>query len=625
MSSRESESTTESLVMKARAGDRAAFSGLVERYFGTVWAIAYARLREWQAAEDLTQEVFVLALLHINSLSDPRRFAGWLSRIAQHRAIDWIRSGNRSSQLVAMVPTAGMNDRPADGQSPEHAMEKEEQNQAVREAIFALPPEQGEIVMLHFSEGLSKKEIADRLEVHPGTIGRQLARAFKAMRGSLRPWMEEPERIRARTATLATVAVVAAMSLVERTKLIAACGGLPAIGPAAISAGAAKAGFTVFGLGGWIMASTKIAGVIVLLSGIGFIAYMVTANDGTGAAPPSPPPGVVATTSPTPPVYSGDADALRQQGWLLFQGRQYADGATLFQRAVTFDPQMGDAWSGLGWCQFMLGQSDKAEAAFDKALALQPDYASSLNGLGWVFFGRSQFDRAEGFWLKATNSSGAESGLSKMYLLEGKWDDAAKYALKVIDASDLTSADRTEAKTWLQAARNRNLPSDLRSRILPAAAQAAQSTSAQDGWAAWNRGDLVSAKKLFEQALAENPNEDAALNGLGWVLLRTGRANEAKTKFEADLKINPDNGGAMNGLAQIDRQQGRLDDAIALWEKMVQKFPGVNAATYGLASAYMSEREYDKAIPLYEQIVAANPDDAAAKAQLELAKKKAGK
>src|ERR1700722_13728595 len=103
MSDREMESTSESLVMKARAGDRAAFSELVERYFGTVWAIAYARLREWQAAEDLTQGGFVLALLHINSLSDPRRFAGWLSRIAQHRAIDWIRSGNRSSRLVAMV------------------------------------------------------------------------------------------------------------------------------------------------------------------------------------------------------------------------------------------------------------------------------------------------------------------------------------------------------------------------------------------------------------------------------------------------------------------------------------------------------------------------------------------
>jgi RNA polymerase sigma factor (sigma-70 family) len=619
MSSPEMESTSESLVMKARAGDRSAFSQLVERYFGTVWAIAYARLREWQAAEDLTQEVFVLALLHINSLSDPKRFAAWLSRIAQHRAIDWIRSGNRSSQLVAMVPMAGMNDRLAEGQSLEQAMERKEQNQAIREAIFALPPEQGEIVMLHFSEGLSKKEIADRLDVHPGTVGRQLTRAFKTMRGSLRPLMEEPERVRARTATLATVAVVAAMPLVERTKLIAACGGLPALGPAAISAGAAKAGFTVFGFGGWIMATMKIAGAMALLMGVGFLVYRATGDDGTAKAPPA----AVANLATTAPSNPDEADALRQQGWLLYQQHQSANAADKFLKATQLDPQMGDAWSGLGWSQFMLGQSDKAEASFDEAIALDPNYPASLNGLGWVFFERNQFDRAEGFWLKATNSTGAESGLCKIYLLQGKWDDAARYAQRILASNELDSGDRNEVKDMLQAARDRNLPQDFRNKISPLAQQAAQSANAKEGWAAWNRGDLVSAKKMFEQALAENPNEDAALNGLGWVLFRMGRPGEAKVKFEADLKIDPDNGGAMNGLAQVDRQQGRLKDAIAIWEKMVQKFPGVNAGTYGLAGAYMAKREYGKAIPLYEQIVAANPDDAAAKARLDEAKRKA--
>jgi RNA polymerase sigma factor (sigma-70 family) len=613
--------TTESLVTKSRAGDRTAFSELVERYFGTVWAIAYARIRQWQAAEDLTQEVFVLALLHINTLSDPKRFPGWLSQIAQHRAIDWIRSGKRSSQLVAMVPAASMNDRPASGESQEQAMDRETQSHAVREAIFALPPEQSEIVLLHFNEGLSKKEIADRLDVHPGTVGRQLTRALKAMRGSLHPLMDGPEQKRARTATLATVAIVAAMPLAERAKLIAAYGGMPALGPAAISTGAAKAGFTAFGLGGWIMAIVKIAGATGLVVGIGFLAYKVTADDGTAKAPSR----AVVALATTAPSNSADADALRQQGWQLYQKLQTSDAADKFQQAIQIDPQVADAWSGLGWSQFMLGQADKAEAAFNRAIALDPNYPPSLNGLGWVFFGRNQFDKAEVFWQKAIDSTGAESGLCKMYLLEGKWDDAAKYAQKVLDSNDVTGADRTAVKTWLQAAKNRNLPQDLRNTISPAVSQAAPSVSAQDGWVAWNRGDMVTAKKSFEQALANNPNEDAALNGLGWVLMRMGRPNEAKAKFEADLKINPDNGGAMNGLAQIDRQQGKLDDAIAIWEKMAKQFSGVTAGTYGLAAAYMTKHEYEKAVPLYEQIVEANPNDAESKAKLDEAKSKAAR
>ncbi|HEY1922818.1 MAG TPA: sigma-70 family RNA polymerase sigma factor, partial [Tepidisphaeraceae bacterium] len=573
------ESSSESLVMKAQAGDRAAFSALVERYFGTVWAIAYARLREWQAAEDLTQEVFVLALLHLDSLSDPKRFAGWLGRIAQHRAIDWIRSRKRSSELVAMVPTASMNDRAADVErySAEHAMEKEERSRAVREAIFALPAEQGEIVMLHFSEGLNKKEIADRLDVHPGTVGRILDRALKAMRGSLRSFAKEPMRVigvppaRARTATLAMVEIVAALPLVQRTKLIAACGGLPALGPGALSIGAAKAGLGLFGVGGWIMATAKIAGVLGLLAAVGLLAFKVTAGDGANKT--NPPAAAAMASVTTAPSISLDADTLRQQGWVLFQKHQNADAADKFQQAIQLVPEFTDAWSGLGWSQFTMGQPDKAEAAFDKALALDANYASSLNGMGWVFFGRSQLDKAEGFWLKATGSTGAESGLCKIYLLEGRWDEAAKYAQGIIDSGDMTGADLAAAKVWLRAARDRNLSPDLRAEISPVAPQAAQSAASMDGWAAWNRGDMVGAKTLFEQALAANPNEDAALNGLGWVLMRVGRANDAREKFEADLKINPDNGGAMNGLAQIDRQQGRLDDAIAIWEKMAQKFP----------------------------------------------------
>jgi tetratricopeptide (TPR) repeat protein len=369
------------------------------------------------------------------------------------------------------------------------------------------------------------------------------------------------------------------------------------------------------------MAIVKIAGAIGLLAGVGFLAYKVTADDGT-AKPPSPAVVALATTAPS---NSADADALRQQDWQLYQKLQTSDAADKFQQAIQIDPQVADAWSGLGWSQFMLGQADKGEAAFNRAIALDPNYPPSLNGLGWVFFGRNQFDKAEVFWLKATNSTGAESGLCKMYLLEGKWDDAAKYAQKVLDSNDVTGADRTAVKTWLQAARNRNLPQDLRNTISPAVSQAAPSASAQDGWVAWNRGDMVTAKKSFEAALAKNPNEDAALNGLGWVLMRMGRPNEAKAKFEADLKINPDNGGAMNGLAQIDRQQGKLDDAIAIWEKMAKQFPGVTAGTYGLAAAYMTKHEYEKAVPLYEQIVEANPNDAESKAKLDEAKSKAAR
>lgn len=217
----------DALVAAARASDPEAFPRLVERYFGTVWAIAYARLGRTESADDLAQEVFLMAFLHLRDLSDPGRFAGWLSQITHNRAANWLRGKQRSSRLVAMVELDDLADRAV--QSAEPAMDQNEQHQAVRDAVLALPEQQRELVLLHFAEGLSHKQIADRLEVHPATVGRQLDKALATLRRSLGSWIEQsikplraPRQQLART--MLAVGAVAAMSSAARTSLCAAAG-----------------------------------------------------------------------------------------------------------------------------------------------------------------------------------------------------------------------------------------------------------------------------------------------------------------------------------------------------------------------------------------------------------------
>ena len=55
--------TDKELVLRARTNDISAFEALVRRYFGMVFSVAYARLKDREAAEDLTQEVFLRAYL----------------------------------------------------------------------------------------------------------------------------------------------------------------------------------------------------------------------------------------------------------------------------------------------------------------------------------------------------------------------------------------------------------------------------------------------------------------------------------------------------------------------------------------------------------------------------------
>lgn len=94
----------EQAVRAVLGGEVRAFNGLVERHFGMVYAIAFARLANRHAAEDLTQETFLRAWLHLANLDPPSRFPAWLSQIARNLACDWLKRGQRVSAIVAKVP-----------------------------------------------------------------------------------------------------------------------------------------------------------------------------------------------------------------------------------------------------------------------------------------------------------------------------------------------------------------------------------------------------------------------------------------------------------------------------------------------------------------------------------------
>src|SRR5437773_4390450 len=77
-----------SLVERARAGDRAAYGELVERFQPTVYALALARLRNPAEAQELAQEVFLHAMRKLPQLRDAQCFAGWLRQITVRMAIN---------------------------------------------------------------------------------------------------------------------------------------------------------------------------------------------------------------------------------------------------------------------------------------------------------------------------------------------------------------------------------------------------------------------------------------------------------------------------------------------------------------------------------------------------------
>jgi len=240
------------LVASARAGHPGAFEVLVNRHFNAAYAIAYARLRHREAAEDVAQETFLRAYLTLSSLKDDARFGAYAGRIARNLSLNWRRDGLRASRLAPMVPLD--DDTQAvladDAPSPRENAANDDTKTALMEALQRLPEEDRELVVLHFLEELSQRELAQRTGLHHVTVGRRLGRAVAKLRGWLGGALVDGEAEAststfraafaptpsARARAVALVAAAAALSAEAKASLAAtAAATAPAAEPAAIA------------------------------------------------------------------------------------------------------------------------------------------------------------------------------------------------------------------------------------------------------------------------------------------------------------------------------------------------------------------------------------------------------
>lgn len=160
------------LVLKTRAGDREAFGKLVERHRRTIYALALQRGFQQAEADDVAQEVFVKAFKNLGSLSDPEHFSRWLYGIASHVSADAARNRRRRKDDVALEHAAEAA-LPVDARWSEPGAGTFE-NERVMRALGELPEDQRLALTLRYMEGLSPKDIAERLGEPRGTVRSRL-------------------------------------------------------------------------------------------------------------------------------------------------------------------------------------------------------------------------------------------------------------------------------------------------------------------------------------------------------------------------------------------------------------------------------------------------------------------
>ncbi|MFC1717958.1 sigma-70 family RNA polymerase sigma factor [Candidatus Poribacteria bacterium] len=150
-----------------------AFGILVDKYKAGIYAYVYAELRNFQDAQDVTQEVFLQAYRGLRNLRRWESFASWLYRIARNLSRKWIRAESRRPDRKFI-----------EDQNPEalenisiDSYRESQMNESLQEALHLLPENYREALMLYYFGGMSSVDMARALGISPTAVRHRLSRA----------------------------------------------------------------------------------------------------------------------------------------------------------------------------------------------------------------------------------------------------------------------------------------------------------------------------------------------------------------------------------------------------------------------------------------------------------------
>lgn len=175
------------VIEQVLAGQTNAYGNLVKRYWKLALAVAYTRCQNTASAEDLAQDGFIKAYMHLASLEDRSKFAGWLTKIIHQECISHHRKRQASIhvdpvRIDHLKPVFAIQDNPGLSQH---------QINLVHRAIQKLPANLQDVVMMRFVGGLPLKQIAEQIEIKYGTVRVWLHRAYKLLKEDLAPVLKE--------------------------------------------------------------------------------------------------------------------------------------------------------------------------------------------------------------------------------------------------------------------------------------------------------------------------------------------------------------------------------------------------------------------------------------------------
>src|ERR1700675_1778217 len=183
------------LVAGAKTGDARAFELLVQRHKGKIFALAQRMTRNREDAEDVVQQSFQKAFIHLKKFEGDSLFSTWLTRIAINEALMLLRRRRGTRE----VPIAESNtedetalplDIPDGAPNPEDSCLQREQERILSAAVNELTPGIRKAIQLREFGELSTGETAQVMGLSVGAVKARVFHGRRKLRQTLRRYVE---------------------------------------------------------------------------------------------------------------------------------------------------------------------------------------------------------------------------------------------------------------------------------------------------------------------------------------------------------------------------------------------------------------------------------------------------
>jgi len=172
------------LLARLRGGDHAAFEAIFRQWYEPVVRAANRVLHDPGVAEELSQDVFLELWRRRDSLAPDSSVAGYLMQAARNRALNHLRHLQVQRKSAVYVEALSEPAEQADAET-----QAGELQDAIRDAIAALPPRTREVFLMSRERNLRYGEIAEALGISVKAVEANMSRALRQLREKLSPFL----------------------------------------------------------------------------------------------------------------------------------------------------------------------------------------------------------------------------------------------------------------------------------------------------------------------------------------------------------------------------------------------------------------------------------------------------